>query len=419
MRIVVKKGWLSFLLVCSLVIAGRAANDAKATLKPGIYKAVIQRTDGQQIVFNFEVKPLNGKTVLYVLNATERMLVDDLRQKGDSLWITMPFYDAHFATVIKSDGSLEGKFIKISGDRRSEIPFYALPGNKERYPVTVKPAHNVTGRWAVRFGEGKDETLAVGEFVQAANGKVTGTFLTPTGDYRYLEGSVTADTLKLSAFDGSHVYLFTAKLDNDNTITQAVFYAGAAGTEKWVAHKDPNAKLPDGFDAVKLRPGESKLNFSFPSTEGEKVSINDARYKNKVVVIQILGSWCPNCMDETKFLVDYYKKNKQRGVEILGLAYERTTDFERSKKDLATFQKRLGVNYPFLVTTAAVSDPKRTEKTLPQIEPLQGFPTTIFIDKKGNVRKIHTGYDGPATGQHYEAFKKEFEELISSLLAEK
>ncbi|AXY77908.1 TlpA family protein disulfide reductase [Paraflavitalea soli] len=419
MRIVVKKVLLSLLLVSSLVIISSAATHAKAELRPGIYKAVIQRTDGQQIVFNFEVASPHGKPVLYVLNASERMLVDDIRQQGDSLWITMPFYDAHFATVIKPNGSLEGKFIKISGDRRSEIPFYALPGNKERYPVTARPAYNVSGRWAARFGEGKDETLAVGEFVQAANGKVTGTFLTPTGDYRYLEGAIAADTLKLSAFDGSHVYLFTAKLDNDSTITQAVFYAGASGTEKWVAHKDPKAKLPDGFDAVKLRPGESKLNFSFPATDGKKVSINDARYKNKVVVVQILGSWCPNCMDETKFLVDYYKKNKQRGVEIVGLAYERTTDFERSKQSLATFQKRLGVNYPFLVTTAAVSDPKRTEKTLPQIEPLQGFPTTIFIDKKGNVRKIHTGYDGPATGQHYEAFKKEFEELITSLLAEK
>lgn len=419
MRIVAKKVLLSFLLIGSLALIAKAAGQSAATLKPGIWKGVIQRADGQQIVFNFEVKPVNGKPVLYVLNATERLLVDDIRQQGDSLWITMPFFDAHFATVIRSNGSLEGKFIKISGERRSEIPFYAIPGNKERYPVTAKPTHHVSGRWAVTFGEGKDETPAVGEFLQAANGKVTGTFLTPTGDYRYLEGSITADTLKLSAFDGSHVYLFTAKLDNDSTITQAVFYAGASGTEKWVAHKDANAKLPDGFDAVKLRPGESKLNFRFPSTDGEMISINDARFKDKVVVIQILGSWCPNCMDETKFLVDYYKKNKQRGVEVVGLAYERSTDFEKSKKALATFQKRLGVNYPFLVTTAAVSDPKRTEKTLPQIEPLQGFPTTIFIDKKGNVRKIHTGYDGPATGQHFEAFKKEFDELIRSLLAEK
>ncbi|WP_315821242.1 TlpA disulfide reductase family protein [Paraflavitalea speifideaquila] len=222
-----------------------------------------------------------------------------------------------------------------------------MPGNKERYPVSAKSPYNISGRWAVTFGEGKDASQAVGEFQQATNGKVTGTFLTPTGDYRYLEGSIYADTLKLSAFDGSHVYLFTARLDNDSTITRAVFYAGAAGTENWVAHKDAKAQLPDGFDAVKLRPGESKLNFRFPSTDGDQVSINDEKYKNKVVVIQILGSWCPNCMDETQFLVDYYKKNKHRGVEILGLAYERTTEFERSKKSLATFQKKIGCELSF------------------------------------------------------------------------
>lgn len=412
-----KKHWLVILLLGSLGISAKAA-DQKTTLKPGIWKGVIQRPDGQQIVFNFEVKPVNGKTVLYVLNATERLLVDDIRQEGDSVWITMPFFDAHFAVAVKANGGLEGKFIKISGDRRSEIPFYALPNNKERYPVTAKPAYNVTGRWAVTFSEGKNTTPAVGEFRQAANGKVTGTFLTPTGDYRFLEGVITKDTLKLSAFDGSHVYLFVAKLDNDSTITQAAFYAGGTGKEDWVAHKDPDAALPDGFDAVKLKPGESKLSFRFPSTEGEVIGINDARFNNKVVIIQIMGSWCPNCMDETKFLVDYYKKNKQRGIEIVGLAYERTTDFERSKTALAGFQKRLGINYPVLVAAAAVSDPQRTEKTLPQIEPLQGFPTTIFLDKKGNVRKIHTGYDGPATGQHHEAFKKEFEELVNSLINE-
>jgi peroxiredoxin len=418
MHIVMKKIWLGLMLAGSLATSSKAEDNKKAVLKTGIWKAVIQRTDGQQIVFNFEVKPVNGKTVLYVLNATERLLVDDIRQQGDSIWITMPFFDAHFAAVIKSNGSLEGKFIKISGDRRSEIPFYALPNNKERYQATIKPKYNVSGRWAVRFEEDKNITLAVGEFQQFANGKVTGTFLTPTGDYRFLEGSIYQDTLKLSTFDGSHVYLFVARLDNDSTITQAAFYAGATGKETWVAQKDPHAQLPNGDDAVKLKPGESKLNFRFPSTNGDTISIGDTRYKNKVVIVQILGSWCPNCMDETTFLVDYYKKNKQRGVEVVGLAYERTTDFERSKKALATFQKRLGVNYPFLITGVPVSDPQRTEKTLPQIERIQGFPTTIFVDKKGNVRKIHTGYEGPATGKHHEVFKKEFEELVTALLNE-
>lgn len=417
MRIVKIIGW-GLLFLTLLGTSGQAAGPQKKGLKPGIWKGVIQRTDGQQIVFNFEVAPLNGKPVLYVLNAAERLLVDDIRQEGDSLFISMPFFDAHFATVIKSNGSLEGKYIKISGERRFEIPFYALPGNKERYPITAKPGYNISGRWAVTFGEGKDASQAVGEFQQAANGKVTGTFLTPTGDYRYLEGGIHKDTLRLSAFDGSHVYLFAARLENDTAIHQAVFYAGAAGKENWVARKDPDAKLPDGSESVKLRPGESKLNFRFPATTGEQIGINDDRYKGKVVVIQIMGSWCPNCMDETKFLVDYYKKNKEKGVEIVGLAYERYTDFDKSVKALAGFQKRLGINYPVLVTGVAVSDPQRTEKTLPQIEPLQGFPTTIFIDKKGNVRRIHTGYDGPATGQHHEAYRKEFETLVSTLLTE-
>jgi peroxiredoxin len=408
---------LAVLMVSSVVMQGKAA-DSQPTLKSGIWKAVLQRADGQQIIFNFEVKSLNGKPALYVQNATERLLVDDIKQEGDSIRITMPFFDASFEAIIKSNGNLQGTFIKGRGERRQEIPFTAEYGKKDRYPVTANTSYKVSGRWAAKFGEGKDATIAVGEFKQLPGGKVTGTFLTPTGDYRFLEGGIHHDTLRLSAFDGSHVYLFAAKLDSDSTITQATFYAGATGKEGWVAQKDKHARLPDGYAAVKLRPGESRLNFRFPSTAGQQVGIDDARFKNKVVIIQILGSWCPNCMDETAFLSDYYKKNKQKGIEVLGLAYERTTDFEQSKKGLATFQKRFNVQYPFLVTGVAVSDPQRTEKTLPQIEPIQGFPTTIFIDKKGNVRKIHTGYDGPATGEHYEAFKKEFNELVNSLLNE-
>jgi peroxiredoxin len=404
-------------LASVMALTSLAAGNVPA-LKNGIWKATLQRPDGQQIIFNFEVKPANGKPALYVLNATERLLVDDIKQSGDSIWITMPFFDASFAAVITAKGNLQGTFIKGRGERRQEIPFLAEYGKKDRYPVTANTTFKVAGRWAAKFGEGKGSTLAVGEFKQFPGGKVTGTFLTPTGDYRFLEGSIQKDTLRLSSFDGSHVYLFAAKLDNDSTIMQAVFYSGATGKEEWVAQKDKHAQLPDGYTAVKLRPGESKLNFRFPSTEGEQIGIDDARFKNKVVIIQILGSWCPNCMDETAFLSEWYRKNKQKGVEIIGLAYERTTDFEQSKKGLATFQKRFNVQYPFLVTGVTVSDQQRTEKTLPQIEPIQAFPTTIFIDKKGNVRKIHTGYDGPATGEHYEAFKKEFNELINSLLSE-
>jgi hypothetical protein len=123
-------------------------------------------------------------------------------------------------------------------------------------------------------------------------------------------------------------------------------------------------------------------------------------------------------MDETAFLSDYYKQNQSKGVEIVGLAYERTASYSESKKALEPFQRRFGVQYPFLVTGVSVSDTLRAQKTLPQLEAIKAFPTTIFIDKKGNVRKIHTGFDGPATGKYFEAFKREFDSAINALLKE-
>ena len=162
------------------------------------------------------------------------------------------------------------------------------------------------------------------------------------------------------------------------------------------------------------------MNFTFRDSNNEsEVSINDKRYKDKVVVIQILGSWCPNCMDETKFLSEYYKENHQNGVEIIGLSYERTTNFENSRKALLPFKKKFDVQYPILITGATVSDSLRAEKTLPQLEEINAFPTTIFVDKKGNIRKIDSGFNGPATGEHYTQFKKEFNGIITQLLAEK
>jgi thiol-disulfide isomerase/thioredoxin len=148
------------------------------------------------------------------------------------------------------------------------------------------------------------------------------------------------------------------------------------------------------------------------------VSIHDARFKHKVILIQLMGSWCPNCMDETRFLVAFYDRYKDKGVEVIGLAYERSTDFARSQKNLRGFQERLHIKYPLLITGVTVGDPDKTEKTLPQLENIEGFPTTIFIDKAGQVQKIHTGFNGPATGEHYEEEKKIFYSIVDGLLVQ-
>jgi peroxiredoxin len=285
-------------------------------------------------------------------------------------------------------------------------------------PATM--GEGLTGRWKAEFlsPDGKDTSIRVGEFEQKGR-VVTGTFLDPTGDFRYLEGVVDGDSLKLSCFDGGHAFSFTARVEG-NVLSGGQYFSGATAHETWTAVRDASAKLPDEFSLTKWRKDAGPLNFSFKDIDGNTVSLSDDRFKGKVVLIQIMGSWCPNCMDETHFLSGFYDQYHSKGVEIIGLAYERTTDFARSQNSLRSFQQRFHVKYPMLITGVTVSDPKNALKTLPQLEgeAIVGFPTTIFLDKNGNIQKIHTGFNGPGTGAHYEEQQKEFYRVVDGLLGE-
>jgi thiol-disulfide isomerase/thioredoxin len=149
------------------------------------------------------------------------------------------------------------------------------------------------------------------------------------------------------------------------------------------------------------------------------VSLNDERFKNKVVVIQLMGSWCPNCMDETDFLSRYYNKNKGRGIEMVSLAYEYSTDFDRSVASLKKFQKRFNVQYPMLITGVTVRDTLRTQKTLPEVTEIKVFPSSIIVDKHGKIRYFETDFFGQGTGEHYREYVRKFEGTMKRLLAEK
>ncbi|MFT3681574.1 MAG: TlpA disulfide reductase family protein [Ferruginibacter sp.] len=381
----------------------------------GWWTALLHRADGNNIVFSFEWKKEKGKDVWYIRNAEERIRVSQIVKQKDSLVIHMPTFESQFR--VKSHGKkLEGVWVKGGARKTQLLPFTATAGDR-RFAAPAVTNKNITGRWATVFAENKPDELAVGEFKQNGN-KLRGTFLNPSGDYRYLEGVVSGDSLFLSAFDGSHAFLFTAKIDNDSSITGGTYFSGATYKESWTAVKDSNAKISEQSVAMYKRPGEEYLNFSFKSLDGKTVSIKDERFKNKVVVVQLMGSWCPNCMDETAFLNDYYRKNKQKGFEVIALAYEYSTDWNRSVKSLSKVRERFNVQYPMLITGVAVTDSLRTEKTLPELTPIKFFPSSVVLDKKGRIRKLDTGFNGPATGEHYELYKKEFEETVDSLLAE-
>ncbi len=388
---------------------------ATGIAQQGKWSAQLHREDGNNIAFTFDWKTEKGKPIWYIKNALENIRVDNIGVAEDSFIVQMPVFESQFRFTLK-ENTINGFWIKRGALKTTVLPFSATKNNN-RFPSNGIAQTNISGRWTVQFEEKNSVELSVGEFIQKGN-LLTGTFLTATGDYRFLEGIVTKDSLLLSCFDGGHAYFFKALVKNKTTITNGVFYSGASGKQAWTAIKDNNAKVPSESVAMFLKPGEESLDFSFKDLEGKQVAINSDRFKNKVVVVQLMGSWCPNCMDETAFLSDYYNKNKQRGVEIIALAYEYSTDWERSVKSLKKFQQRFNVRYPILNTEVTVTDSLRTQKTLPQVTEIKFFPSSIIIDKKGKVRKFDTGFNGPGTGSHYREYKKEFNAMIDTLLNE-
>lgn len=383
-------------------------------VQAGEWKGDLKRSDSITIPFTFEIFLKSGYPELYIINASEKLLVNDIQLLGDSVIVNMPFFDAKFVVAQSSYNEVRGSYYKTSGER---IIRYDFTGkyNQPRFLRKIAPKYNISGKWDINFND--KETGDVGIFEQNGDGKVTGTILTPTGDYRFMEGILDGDSLKMSVFDGGYTMLLTAKVENNNKLSNGYIYSGFTGMQKWSAIKNNNLKIADE-ELTKMRPGENKLHFSFVSTNGDTVSIDDEKYKGKVVLIQILGSWCPNCMDETAFLSEYYNKNRDRGLEVIGIAYERTNDYNKNKRLLQPYIERFNVKYPILLPPVTVSDPDKEQKTLPQIEKIRAYPSLIYIGKDGKVRKIHSGFNGPATGEYYEIYKKEFHNYVDKLLSE-
>ncbi|ALD22697.1 alkyl hydroperoxide reductase [Hymenobacter sp. DG25A] len=372
-------------------------------------------TQGQQIPFLFEVSQSGGKPIVTLRNGEEKLKLDEITTAGDSMTIRMGVFDA--ALVVRQDGAdkLKGAWVKYDGKEPYRVAFSAEKGESNLFKTTGK-AESFDGTWNVTFKGDDGETYpAVGLFKQNGN-DVTGTFLTSTGDYRYLAGQADGNKLNVTTFDGSHGFLFSAEKQPNGTL-KGDFYSGKSGHETWTATLDPNAKLPDANAMTNMKPGQKRLDFNFPNIfEGGSISPTDPKYKGKVVVVQILGSWCPNCMDETNFLAPWYEKNKQRGVEIIGLGYERTPDQKVASQKLLKMRERMNIGYDIAV--AGEASAAEASKSLPQLAKVLAFPTTIFLDKKGEVRKIHTGFSGPGTGKYYQQEIDEFNATIDKLLAE-
>lgn len=400
-------------VLLALLVFTTCSTKPKQDLKPGVWRGVIE-LQGQELPFNFAVlKDSTGTYSAFIKNADENLYLDEIKKEDDSIVFVMHIFDSELKVRAEGD-SLKGYFIK-NYEQNYRLPFKAAFNQDFRFTeiehAGTKP---FGGKYAVTFFNPSDTTEAVGLFASRGRNIITGTFLTPTGDYRYLEGITRDDKIFLSTFDGNHAYLFIATRTSDSTLT-GEYWSGKTGYYKWFGKLDANASLPDAESLTYLKDGYEKIEFRFPDINGKMISQDDKKYENKILILQLFGTWCPNCMDETKFLSRWYKENNDRGVEIIGLAYEAKDDFDYASSRVKKMRSRLNVGYDFVV--AGTKDKASASATLPMLNNVVAFPTLIFIGKDGKVKKIHTGFTGPGTGGYYDQFVEEFNQTVNELLA--
>ena len=376
-----------------------------------------------ELPFNFDVVYDNDTAFhIEIINGKERIIVpaSDISfgrtkyRARDTIRIDFPIYESYI-TASFAGGIIDGTWVVTTRENYA-IPFTAWHGKDYRFTsVRKQPALDLSGKWAATFGlDGQEAPYpAIAEFEQEGP-QLTGTFRTETGDYRYLEGTVQEDKFYLSCFDGSHAFLFHGKILPDSTLTGA-FFSGKHYRSTWEAHRDANFQLANPDSLTFLQPGYDQFSFAFENPEGKIVSLQDPAYEGKVKIIQITGTWCPNCRDETEFLVSYLQEKKPEGLAVIALAFEKHADKEKAFGAIRRYKDRFSI--PYEVVFAGSSKKEDAAKALPMLTRIAAYPTMIFLDKNNRIRRIHTGFDGPATSK-YEAFKKEFDTFVTELINE-
>ncbi|MEL6142004.1 MAG: TlpA disulfide reductase family protein [Bacteroidota bacterium] len=429
---------LLFLSACTFV------QDRYPELPPGPYRAVLKLennpitpnpkgqplpekmnlefeevTDGE-LPFNFTVTYENDSTYhLDIQNGDELIRVPaenihygrDLTQARDTIRIDFPIYDSYISAY-HEESIIEGVWVVNYRDQY-RIPFVAKFGQNHRFTQLKKePMVDLSGEWAMEFSGGNEDTPYPGlaEFQQNGN-DLRGTIRTETGDYRYLAGTIQANKFYLSVFDGSHAFLFEGMAEADGTLNGS-FRSGRHYITGFTAQRSSDFALANPDSLTVLRE-DRPLSFAFPTIDGDTVSLEDERYTDRVKLVQIMGTSCPNCKDETNYLKAYQAEHPEQDFDIITLAFERYgPDDERSKKAIQRFIDRMKIEWPVLL--AGTFNKKKAGEALPMLNHVLSFPTLLFLDGENKVVRIHTGFNGPATSKFAE-FDASFKATMAAL----
>lgn len=375
---------------------------------------------GGELPFTFEIESKKHYLKATIFNGAEMARITSVTVTPENR--TM-FAMHHFDAVLVGDlnpakNEMTGFWKKRTrGDKWATLPFFAKAGETHRFAPpegskSKSEGKKIAGRWALQFAAETNPSVAV--FTADQEGRVTGTVLNTGGDLRYLDGDFIDNRLRLSSFDGAMALLFDAKLGADGTLS-GDFWSGDSWHDTWKAKRDDKAELTDTTSVTRVVSEPVLGDLIFFDLEKQRRALDEVAFQGRVRIIEIMGTWCPNCHDSAAMLMDLYRKYKDRGLSIVALSYEHTDDLNRNLRQIKTFAGRIGVEYPILF--GGSSEIAKASQTLPFIDRVHAFPTTIFLDHEGQVRLIDTGFVGPAAGADHESMRKRYELLIEELLA--
>lgn len=360
------------------------------TLEASNWYAFLQLNDSTTLPFALE----RDSSAQYILhNGAEKIILQTALETTDSLVLNFPVYQARLCISLKKDEA-SGYFEDMVAEDY-KIPFTAR--NEKPMVKLAEPCCPIATTWQTTFTAGEKITPAIGEFYAEGN-DLRGTFLTQSGDYRYLHGYISGQHIMLYGFDGGYIQVFAAKLESDTL--RGTYHSGKTGFRTWVAWPNESVVLPDGNQLSQLNPAIDSISFAYPNIAGDTLRYNPAAFLGKVVMIQITGSWCPNCKDQAQFMQQLYDAYAPEKLAVMAVAFERSGTIEKSMAAAKKAKTDLNITYP--TGLAQYSSAQKAEEVFPFLDKIRAYPTLIIIDKKGAVRKIYTGFAGPGTSKYTE-----------------
>jgi thiol-disulfide isomerase/thioredoxin len=371
--------------------------------------------NGAAIPFRLDISG-DGATLKGTLyNGDDKEFTTKASFQNGTLVLNQEHYLTKIVATLK-DGQLQGK-IQMRGDQGPEGSVFEAKRHVDAPPAAVN-APSIAGSWIVPFESNKGEKAW--RFIAKQSGNdVTAAILRVDGDTGALTGTFRDGKWLLSHFDGSRPYLLEVTLAADGSLAM-VQKGGGPRTGPLTAYREDVAQaksLPAPSDYTThttMKDPNEVFAYSFPDVNGKVLSNNDPKFKGKVVLAIVTGTWCPNCHDEAQYLVQLYKKYRDQGLEIVALDFEEP----EQQDDLArvhAFMKQYGVEYTYLIAGA----PAEMWEKVPQALNLNTWPATLFVGRDGRVKHIHAGFAAPASGEFNAQLKQEFTSTIEKLLAEK